>query len=106
MADTAVEGEDRPLTIARDEDDDKSAAAIFASMVPPASVMGAIEAKIHMETTALDAFIVQLLEGLRKLASVSSRKHIIYHHVACLDAVAIFVVYVSKTNAPSRPRRT
>lgn len=50
--------------------EDSSAAAIFASMVPPASVMGQIEAKVTMETSALDAFIVQLLDGLRKLASV------------------------------------
>ncbi len=70
MADAAVDGEDPPITTTKD-DDDTSAAAIFASMVPPASVMGSIEAKIHMETSALDAFVVQLLEGLRKLASVS-----------------------------------
>ena len=83
MADTAVDDEDPPRTILKDEDD-TSAAAIFASMVPPVSVMGAIEAKIHMETSALDAFIVQLLEGLRKLASVSinppRNTHMLYFH--------------------------
>ena len=53
-------------------EDTTSAAAIFASMVPPASIAGQIEAKILMETSALDAFIVQLLDALRKLASVSA----------------------------------
>jgi hypothetical protein len=79
MADAAADGEDQPPSTGMGEEENAtpaevSAAAMFASMVPPVSVMGSIEAKIHMETSALDAFIVQLLEGLRKLASVSIRK--------------------------------
>jgi hypothetical protein len=69
-----ADGEEPPTTEMAEGgggEEDTSAAAMFACMVPPASVMGQIEAKVTIETSSLDAFIVQLLDGLRKLASVS-----------------------------------
>ena len=68
-----ADGEEPATAMEEEAVKDTSAAAIFASMVPPASVMGQIEAKVTMETSGLDSFIVQLLEGLRKLASVSQQ---------------------------------
>ena len=44
----------------------------FHGMVPPSSITGQIEAKVRLETSSLDAFIVQLLEGLQRMESVSS----------------------------------
>jgi hypothetical protein len=42
----------------------------FRGIVPPASVAGKVEATVHLETSSLDAFLLQLLEGLQSLDSV------------------------------------
>jgi hypothetical protein len=43
----------------------------FQGMVAPSSITGQIEAKVRLETSSLDAFILQLLEGLQRMESVS-----------------------------------
>ena len=68
-----ADGEEPAKAMETEDAGETSAAAIFASMVPPASIMGQIEAKVTMETSSLHAFIVQLLDGLRRLAAVSPK---------------------------------
>ena len=47
----------------------------FQGIAPPSSISGQIEAKVKLETSSLDAFIVQLLEGLQRMESVSRTLH-------------------------------